>query len=670
MVNEEFLNFDEEEESNQSESPPTLVSALLCSIFSFLFTIGCCYFAIFSISFRKGISDSSRNFKESDNSCEDFYPLKYSVNYSFIYPINKNSEFGENLDIFSGIIFLLESQFRIIADELNIFSFTEFLSFSSKTFFNPILKFYNITLTYFNNNYDKILNKNLILGSPLTFLNISKNSYLSAIPTFLNNNLTLINPILFKLNNIKIMRGINSIKQSLIKSGRPLIFSFKYPLQIYYFDCNSQKNCKICNDSQLNCFKYKIPTLEIFNNIEYDYNNGPLVIYSIIGYNDNFLYPYKNFESNGGFILRGSTNNYFSYKYLFDEIDINQEINLYNFLNFPNNWKINLELLCNNDNFCNKSSKYFLISNFLEINNGFYKAKFLEISNFNYTHEIGPFPFQLFQSIFLPLNNLNSSYHCGYHFLSYSTYEKMLTHSMNLFTPQAFDVLFKWHEKTFEMNENLNFFNYLKKYIDTYINISINFSYDQFIDDFILLILFVIVFFFFFDMSIIDFNDIKNEEEKKKHIHFMKMALKVANDTFDDGEVAVGCIIVHNDEIIAIGGNQTNKENSAIFHAELVAFNSIPDKQHLLKDSILYVTVEPCIMCASAIKMMGIPLVVYGCPNERFGGCGSVFEMNTNEFLPTLNNYNCIKGVLAEESISTLKKFYGRANPKTHFTSI
>ena len=172
-------------------------------------------------------------------------------------------------------------------------------------------------------------------------------------------------------------------------------------------------------------------------------------------------------------------------------------------------------------------------------------------------------------------------------------------------------------------------------------------------------------------MNLIHISEISDPEERAKHEKYMRMALKVADDAFNEREVAVGCVIIdENGEMITYGGNQTNAQNDATRHAELVSFRRLKDNRsdykEILKKSTLYVTVEPCIMCASAIKMMGIPLVVYGCKNDRFGGCGSVFSINSEEIMPSLPSYNCITGVLEEEAIEMLRRFYGRPNPKTN----
>jgi len=159
------------------------------------------------------------------------------------------------------------------------------------------------------------------------------------------------------------------------------------------------------------------------------------------------------------------------------------------------------------------------------------------------------------------------------------------------------------------------------------------------------------------------------EEERLIHEHYMRIALDTAKECYDVREVAIGCIIVCNNTIIAKGGNETNIQNDATRHAELVALDKLlrdnPKARELLKNSVLYVTVEPCIMCASAIRHIGIPLVVYGCKNDRFGGCGSVYSMNSPAIMSQLPSYDCIMGVYEQEAIEELQKFYGRANPKT-----
>ena len=169
-------------------------------------------------------------------------------------------------------------------------------------------------------------------------------------------------------------------------------------------------------------------------------------------------------------------------------------------------------------------------------------------------------------------------------------------------------------------------------------------------------------------MSVVPVNEL-DLETLQKHKYYMKKAMELANAAYDKREVPVGCLLVCDDEIIAEGGNMTNAENDATRHAELVAFDRVMatriDWREIMWKTTLYVTCEPCIMCASAIRMMRVPLVVYGCKNPRFGGCESVMSLNSPAVMKTLTPYNCISGVMENEAIEALQRFYGRANPKT-----
>jgi tRNA-specific adenosine deaminase 2 len=160
-----------------------------------------------------------------------------------------------------------------------------------------------------------------------------------------------------------------------------------------------------------------------------------------------------------------------------------------------------------------------------------------------------------------------------------------------------------------------------------------------------------------------------DEETRVCYEFYMRQALAVAEAAFDEGEVSVGCVIVHDSNVVATASNLTNAETDATRHAELVAFQRLAaskrNSRAILTKSILFVTCEPCIMCASAIRMMGVPLVVYGCHNSRFGGCGSVLNLGSRDTLQKLPPFDCVSGVLEAEAIEALRKFYGRANPKT-----
>ncbi|KAJ2749420.1 tRNA(adenine34) deaminase [Coemansia pectinata] len=147
-------------------------------------------------------------------------------------------------------------------------------------------------------------------------------------------------------------------------------------------------------------------------------------------------------------------------------------------------------------------------------------------------------------------------------------------------------------------------------------------------------------------------------------LDFMKQALSMANEALDTKEVPVGCVFVHNNQIVGRGRNETNATKNGTRHAELVAIDRMLASGFPLTSfpqTTLYVTVEPCIMCASALRQINIGLVVFGCHNDRFGGCGSVLHVNSDEGLDG-TEYRYVSGVYKDEAILMLRKFYVKEN--------
>ncbi|KAM9234569.1 tRNA-specific adenosine deaminase 2 isoform 1-T1 [Dugong dugon] len=157
-------------------------------------------------------------------------------------------------------------------------------------------------------------------------------------------------------------------------------------------------------------------------------------------------------------------------------------------------------------------------------------------------------------------------------------------------------------------------------------------------------------------------------EETEK---WMEAAMYMAKDALENLEVPVGCLMVYNNEIVGRGRNEVNQTKNATRHAEMVAIDQVLDWCHhsgkspseVFEHTVLYVTVEPCIMCAAALRLMKIPLVVYGCQNERFGGCGSVLNIASADLPNTGKPFQCVPGYRAEEAVEMLKTFYKQENP-------
>ncbi|KAF8898146.1 tRNA specific adenosine deaminase [Gymnopilus junonius] len=139
-----------------------------------------------------------------------------------------------------------------------------------------------------------------------------------------------------------------------------------------------------------------------------------------------------------------------------------------------------------------------------------------------------------------------------------------------------------------------------------------------------------------------------------------------AEEALAASEVPVGCVFVRDDKVVAKARNRTNELRNATRHAELEAIDSIladngltPEySQYPLSTTTLYVTVEPCIMCSSALRQLGIKEVYYGCANDRFGGCGSVLGVNKELPHPVHPGYIAKGGFCREEAIMILRRFY------------
>ena len=148
---------------------------------------------------------------------------------------------------------------------------------------------------------------------------------------------------------------------------------------------------------------------------------------------------------------------------------------------------------------------------------------------------------------------------------------------------------------------------------------------------------------------------IKSVEEK-----YMKEALKQAKKAYALGEVPIGCVIVHEGKIIGRGYNRRNTDKNTLAHAEITAINKaskvIGDWR--LEECTLYVTLDPCQMCAGAIVQARIPEVVMGCMNPKAGCAGSI--LNILE-MPQFNHQVKVeRGVLKEECSEMLSAFFRR----------
>lgn len=148
------------------------------------------------------------------------------------------------------------------------------------------------------------------------------------------------------------------------------------------------------------------------------------------------------------------------------------------------------------------------------------------------------------------------------------------------------------------------------------------------------------------------------DKEARQNEKFMRMALKEAEKAFSINEVPIGCVIVKDGKVIAKGSNRRNKDRNVISHAEMMAISDACKKIHdwRLDDCTMYVTLEPCPMCAGAIVQARMKKVVIGTMNEKGGCAGSVINLLNTPGLP--QQVETETGVLQSECSEILSRFF------------
>lgn len=149
--------------------------------------------------------------------------------------------------------------------------------------------------------------------------------------------------------------------------------------------------------------------------------------------------------------------------------------------------------------------------------------------------------------------------------------------------------------------------------------------------------------------------------------YYMQRCIELAKIAAENGDVPVGAVVVKQSsgEIVGEGFNRREKDRSSLSHAELIAIAEASKRLGgwRLIDCALYVTLEPCVMCAGAAVNSRIERVVFGADELRFGACGSLF----NVFEQGLNHTPAVtRGVMKDECVRLLKEFFGKLRNRTY----
>jgi len=140
----------------------------------------------------------------------------------------------------------------------------------------------------------------------------------------------------------------------------------------------------------------------------------------------------------------------------------------------------------------------------------------------------------------------------------------------------------------------------------------------------------------------------------------MRAALDEARAAAERGEVPIGAVLVHEGEIIARAHNRTLTDNDPTAHAEMVAIRAAAQTigNHRLNGTSLYVTVEPCAMCAGALIQSRVSRLIYGCAEQKGGAVRTCFQILDH---PAVNHrVEVISGILAQECASVMQEFFAQ----------
>jgi len=139
---------------------------------------------------------------------------------------------------------------------------------------------------------------------------------------------------------------------------------------------------------------------------------------------------------------------------------------------------------------------------------------------------------------------------------------------------------------------------------------------------------------------------------------YMSEAIKEAKKAFTEDEVPVGCVIVNERKIIARAHNQVERLSDPTAHAEMIALTQATNylKTKWLSNASIYVTIEPCSMCAGALVLARVKNLVYGADDPKTGACGSVINITNNKKLN--HRIKVRKGILEKECSFLLKEFF------------
>jgi tRNA(adenine34) deaminase len=146
--------------------------------------------------------------------------------------------------------------------------------------------------------------------------------------------------------------------------------------------------------------------------------------------------------------------------------------------------------------------------------------------------------------------------------------------------------------------------------------------------------------------------------------HFMRQALQEAELAFKEDEVPVGAVAIFKNQVIGRGHNRTEHLKDPTAHAEIIAITAAANAlgSWRLEEVIVYTTIEPCIMCAGALVLARVKKIVFGARDEKFGGCGSIFNIVQEQKLN--HRIEVVEGILQTQAAGLMKEFFAKQRKK------
>lgn len=151
--------------------------------------------------------------------------------------------------------------------------------------------------------------------------------------------------------------------------------------------------------------------------------------------------------------------------------------------------------------------------------------------------------------------------------------------------------------------------------------------------------------------------------QSKTDERYMRMAIDAAHIAEENGDVPIGAVIVYRNQVIGRAYNQREQLTDPTAHAEIIGLTQAATfmKTWRLHECTIYVTLEPCPMCAGALVLARLDRLVYGCEDPKTGACGSLYDIVRDKRLN--HRLQVTSGILADDCATLLREFFGRRRP-------